>query len=107
MATPQPGTRAWRMGIRLAGQLVADGGRTSVASAQDLAKRTEYTQVMKRSDGSNKGLASTRAVTYAVRWLADEGVARQGGGHIVTDDMSDLAAWLADELEEHPWDRTA
>lgn len=100
---PQPGTRPWRLGIRLAGQLVADGGRTSVRAAQALAQRTEYTQNLTRADGRDKGKASTRAVTDVLRWFEREELAREEGGVIIADDLADVTAWIADELEGHPW----
>ncbi len=100
---PIPSSRAWRLGIRLAGQLIADGGRTTIADAQRLARRTEYTQVERRSDGSNKGAASTRRTTDAVRWLARHNLVTETDGVIVASDLPDLAAWIADELEDHAW----
>ena len=53
-ATPKPGSRGWRMTIRLAGQLIADGGRTHVDDARDLAEDAEYPGVSRRPDGRRR-----------------------------------------------------
>lgn len=105
MSTPIPGSRGWRLTIRLAGQLIADGGRTHIDDARDLAEDTEYTEQVRRSGGQSRGRASTHHTKSAVRALAGLDLAEQRGESIIASDLPALAAWVADELDAHGWDR--
>jgi len=98
-----PGSRGWRLAIRLAGQLIADGGSTHIDDARDLAEDSEYTGQVRRSGGQSRGRASTHHTKSAVRALAALDLARSVPDGIVADDLARLAAWVADELDAHPW----
>lgn len=102
-ATPARGSRGWRMTIRLAGQLIADGGRSHIDDARDLAEDTEYTGQVRRGGGQSRGRASTQHTRSAVRALSSLGLARHEGEGIYCDDLAMLAAWVAAELAAHPW----
>lgn len=102
-ATPKPGSAGWRMTIRLAGHLIADGGRSHIEDVRDLAEDTGHTGALRRGDGSQRGLASTEMVRSAIRALSGLGLAERKGDAIIAVDLARLAAWVAGELREHPW----
>lgn len=103
-AAPAPGSRGWRMVIRLAGQLIADGGRTHIDDVRDLAEDAEYPGISRRPDGQSRGRASTHHTKSAVRALAALGLAEQQRGQaVIAGDLAALAAWVAAQLAAQPW----
>ncbi len=95
------GSNFWLLAVRLAGRLIADNGLTRVGKAGDLAKEVGFRGASQTIDGQPMGSRAGVAVSRVVRALRDLGLVRRHENLIIADSLADVAAWLADELDQH------
>lgn len=98
----QPGSRTWQLAIRIAAQLIVDCGHSRGAPLRRIADSLGWSVAPRqRPDGTNRGSRAGEAVSHAVRALATLELVERDGADVRALDVGDLAAWLADELDEH------
>jgi hypothetical protein len=96
-----PGTGHWDLAVRICGRLIGEGGRMPNETAVAIAKAIGISgQLSRRPDGRSRGSRHGQAVARVVSALRDLDLVYRDDGDIVAKDLADVAAWVADELDQ-------
>lgn len=95
------GSREWQLAVRTAGYLIARGGRVPAVKLRGIAANTFGFEgsLPKKPNGTSRGSVAGLAVSRVARAFVELDLVRRDGDDLVADDLADVAAWLADELE--------
>lgn len=96
------GTAYWHLAVRICGRLIADGGRTHTAKIRNLGLKLGITDPLPpRADGTSRGSRRGVAARRAMQSLEELGLVKRDGMYLLADNLGDVAAWLADELDAY------
>lgn len=97
----RPGWLTPPMSTRFAGLLIAYDGRVPHSALRALAVHHGYTGSARRADrAGSRGSVIAAVVQHAMAPLRRLNVADRHGDEWQVTNLADLAAWLADEMEE-------
>lgn len=96
-----PGGADWRLAVRICGLLIADDGTIPGARAREIARKVGFEGALpKRGNGVSRGSKAGVAVYRVLRALEELDLARRAGEAIEAVNLADIAAWVADELDQ-------
>jgi hypothetical protein len=86
--------------VRLAAMMIAYDGRLPAAKAKNMAKRCGFIgELPHKPTGEARGQICSVVIRRAAAELLDEGLIRRDGLDWVADDLSAVAAWLAEVVD--------
>lgn len=95
------GSADWRLAIRICGRLIADDGTIRGADAREIARKVGFEGTLpKRGNGASRGSKAGVAVYRVMRALEELDLARRAGEDVEAVNLADIAAWVADELDQ-------
>lgn len=86
---------------RIAALLIAHDGRLELKHLRTFLRQHGVDRgSVRRPDGSSNGSKAGQALANCMRVLYDEGLCVREGDAVVVPNLADLAAWLADEVDD-------